>query len=177
MRFHVAQLLKESIGATRSYPVQEADVVVADDGARSRVEGNLKLLRTRLGVLVDATLRLRYPDVCSRCVIPIEVPVELHIEEEYQPTVDVVTGAASPRPEDPNTFLIDAQHVLDLTEAVRQYRVLAAPMQPLCQPDCAGLCPVCGQNLNEATCACPRNEYDPRWRTLATLARGEPDEK
>jgi uncharacterized protein len=157
MRFHVAQLLKESTGATRSYEVQEADVVVTDDGARSRVEGNLKLLRTKSGVLVDATLRLRYPDVCSRCLAAIEVPVELHIEEEYQPTVDILTGAASPRPEDPSTFLIDAHHVLDLTEA--------------------GLCPVCGQNLNEATCACPHDEYDPRWRTLATLARGEPDEK
>jgi uncharacterized protein len=173
MRFHVAQLLKDGIGATRSYEVHEADVVVADDGSRGPVEGTLNLLRTNSGILARATLRLHYPDVCSRCLTPIEVPLELHIEEEYQPTVDVLTGAASPPPEDPSAFRIDEHHVLDLTEAVRQYRVLAAPMQPLCRPDCAGLCSVCGQNLNESPCACPRDEYDPQWSALAKLARCE----
>jgi len=172
MRLHVAQLLKEGIGATRSYEVREVDVV-DDDGSRGLVEGTLSLLRTKSGILVRATLRLHYPDVCSRCLKPIELPLELHIEEEYQPTVDVLTGTASPRPEDPSAFLIDEQHALDLTEAVRQYRVLAVPMQPLCQADCAGLCPVCGQNLNESTCACPRDEYDPQWSALAKLAQRE----
>jgi uncharacterized protein len=177
MRFHVAQLLKDGVGATRSYEVHEADVVVTDDGSRSLVEGTVGLLRTKSGILAKATLRLHYPEVCSRCLTPIEVPLELHIEEEYQPIVDVLTGAASPRPEDPSAFLIDEHHVLDLTEAIRQYRLLAAPMQPLCRPDCAGLCPVCGQNLNESSCACPRDEYDPQWSVLAKLARGEPGDK
>jgi len=177
MRFHVAQLLRDGVGATRSYEVHEADVVVTDDGSRSLVEGTVGLLRTKSGILAEATLRLHYPEVCSRCLIPIEVPLELHIEEEYQPIVDVLTGAASPRPEDSSAFLIDEHHVLDLTEAVRQYRLLAAPMQPLCRPDCAGLCPVCGQNLNESSCACPHDEYDPQWSVLAKLARGEPEDK
>jgi DUF177 domain-containing protein len=176
MRFHVAQLLKEGTGATRSYEVHEVDVV-ADDGSRGLVEGSLSLLRTKSGILARAALRLHCPDVCSRCLTPIELPLELHIEEEYQTTVDVLTGAASPRPEDPSVFLIDEHHVLDLTEAVRQYRVLASPMQPLCRPDCAGLCPVCGQNLNESTCACPRDEYDPKWSALAKLAQREPGDK
>jgi len=174
MRFHVAQLLKDGIGATRSYEVHEPDAVVADDGSRGLVEGTLSLLRTKSGILAKAALRLHYPDVCSRCLTPIKVPLELQIEEEYQPTVDVLTGTPGPPPEDPSVLLIDEHHVLDLTEAVRQYRVLAAPMQPLCRPDCAGLCPVCGQNLNESPCACPRDEYDPQWSALAKLARGEP---
>jgi uncharacterized protein len=173
MRFHVAQLLKDGIGTTRSYEVHEADLVVANDGSRGSVEGTVSLLRTKSGILATATLRLLYPDVCSRCLTPLEVPLELHIEEEYYPTVDILTGAASPRPEDQSTFLIDEHHVLDLTEAFRQYRLLAVPMQPLCRPDCAGLCPICGQNLNESPCACPRDEYDPRWSALAKLAQGE----
>jgi uncharacterized protein len=173
MRFHVAQLLKEGIGATRTYELHEADAEVADDGSRGPVEGSVALLRTKSGVLVRATVRLRCPDACSRCLAPVEVPLELHIEEEYLPTVDIVTGAARPRPEEPGAFVIDDHHVLDLAEAVRQYRVLLAPMQPLCRPDCAGLCPVCGQNLNESSCACRRDEYDSRWGTLARLAQAE----
>ena len=176
MRFHVAELLKDGVGATRSFEIQEADVVVTDGGARGSVEGTLSLLRTRAGILARATLRLRRPDACSRCLTPLELPLELQIEEEYEPAVDILTGAARPRPEDPGTFLIDEHHVLDLTEAVNQYRVLATPMQPLCRPNCAGLCPVCGQNLNEASCACRRDEYDPRWSTLAKLAQGGPED-
>jgi uncharacterized protein len=177
MRFHVAQLLKEGIGATRSYELHEADAEVADDGSRGLIEGSVTFLRTKSGILVRATLHLRCPDACSRCLAPVEVPLELQIEEEYLPTVDILTGTVCPRPEEPGAFVIDDHHILDLTEAVRQYRVLASPMQPLCRPDCAGLCPVCGQNLNEASCACRRDEYDPRWGGLAKLARGETESK
>ncbi len=173
MRFHVADLLKDNVGATRSHEIHEVDAVVADDGSQGLLEGRLTLLRTKSGILARATLRLIQPDVCSRCLVPLGVPLELHFEEEYQPTVDIVTGAARPLPEDSGIFLIDEQHVLDLTDAVRQYRVLAAPMQPLCRPDCRGLCPTCGQNLNDASCACPREEYDPRWSALAKLAQGD----
>lgn len=174
MRFNVAELLKDGTGATRSHEVDEADVVVADDGSRSAVQGSLSLLRTRSGILAQATLRLCQQDVCSRCLTPLEIPLELHIEEEYKPTVDILTGSATPRPADPGTFLVDEHHVLDLTEAVRQYRVLAAPIQPICRPDCAGLCPTCGQNLNDRPCACPRDEYDARWSALAKLAQDNP---
>lgn len=175
MRFHVAQLLKAGIGATRTYELHEADVEVADDGSRGPVEGTVTLLRTKSGILLRAALRLRCPDACSRCLTPIDVPVELQIEEEYLPTVDVLTGAVRPRPEEPGAFVIDEHHILDLAEAVRQYRVLALPMQPLCRPDCAGLCPVCGHNLNESACACDRDEYDPRWGTLAKLTPAKPE--
>lgn len=176
MRFNVAELLKSPIGAAKSCEVYEADVVLTDDGSQGPVEGTVSLLRTNAGILARATLRLRQPDVCSRCLVPLEVPLELHMEEEYQPTVDVLTGAARPRPEDPGTFLIDEHHILDLTEAVHQYRVLAAPMQPLCRPGCAGLCPVCGQNLNDTSCACPRDKYDPRWSALAKLTQSDSED-
>ena len=176
MRFHVAELLKKPIGATSSHEVHEADAVVTDDGSRGLVEGNLSLLRTKSGILAQATLRFHQPNVCSRCLTPLEVPLELHVEEEYQPTVDILTGAARPRPEDPSIFLIDGHHILDLTDAFHQYRVLAAPMQPLCRSNCAGLCPICGQNLNDTSCACPHDKYDPRWSALAKLAQSDSED-
>jgi uncharacterized protein len=42
-------------------------------------------------------------------------------------------------------------------------------MKPLCRPDCAGLCPVCGQNLNLGECQCPPPEADPRWAKLRQI--------
>jgi uncharacterized protein len=84
--------------------------------------------------------------------------------------VDASTGESLALPADSDAFLIDSHQVLDLTEAVRQYRLTAEPMQPLCKPDCLGLCPHCGYNLNEGPCGCPRQETDARWAALAELA-------
>jgi uncharacterized protein len=64
--------------------------------------------------------------------------------------------------------------VLDLTEAVRQYRETALAMQPLCRPDCKGLCPVCGSDLNEGPCNCGAGT-DSRWSALAALKGAESD--
>ena len=66
---------------------------------------------------------------------------------------------------------IDAEQVLDLSEAVRQYRETALPMQPLCRPGCAGLCPTCGRDLNLGACSCPEEPADARWSALAELGR------
>jgi len=91
------------------------------------------------------------------------------LEEEFYPTMDVVTGVPLPQPEDADSFTVDEHHVLDLYEAVRQYALLALPMKPLCKQECPGICPQCGKNLNEGKCSCPRRERDARWAKLEGL--------
>jgi len=71
--------------------------------------------------------------------------LQLKIQEEFFPTIDIETGLKLPKPEDPGSFTIDEHHILDLTEAIRQYIVTAMPMKPLCKTECAGLCDTCGQ--------------------------------
>lgn len=170
LQSNVATLLREEIGATRSFDVDER--VLVDERAThyERVIGQVTLLRTREGVLVAAQLEGRDAASCSRCLRPIDVPVRIEIEEEFYPTVDIRTGAGLPAPTDPDAFRIDAHHVLDLEEAVRQYWAAALPMQPLCRPDCRGLCPRCGADLNEGPCSCPP-EVDERWSALRQWAQ------
>jgi uncharacterized protein len=48
---------------------------------------------------------------------------------------------------------------------------MAVPMKPLCREDCRGLCPHCGQDLNEASCPCASNAIDPRWEALRKLKK------
>lgn len=175
MRFDVSELLRRSLGATVSYQLDEKDVVVSDDGTREAVTGTAKLLRTKDGILVTAALSLAGKGTCSRCLAGLEVHLDIHVEEEFLPQVDINSGAALPAPEEPGTLLIDTDHVLDLTEAVRQYRMLELPMQPLCRVDCAGICPDCGQDLNQGACSCPRKKADPRWASLAEIARAPRD--
>jgi len=45
--------------------------------------------------------------------------------------------------------------------------LLAMPAHPLCGESCAGICPVCGANLNEEQCSCSDEKIDPRWAALA----------
>jgi uncharacterized protein len=52
---------------------------------------------------------------------------------------------------------------------VREQFYLAAPMKPLCDAACQGLCPACGTNLNRGTCECRRDWVDPRFAVLKTL--------
>ncbi|HEX9975852.1 MAG TPA: DUF177 domain-containing protein [Dehalococcoidales bacterium] len=170
IQINVAQLLKEPIGSTRSYEVDEPVVIAEGDRA---VRGQVNLIRTNRGILVRGALNTEMELTCSRCLTEFICPLSLEIEEEYFPTIDVLTGAPVAIPDEPGAFTINQNNILDLTEAIRQYTLLAIPMKPLCQEDCAGLCPTCGANLNEKQCQCPPAPVDPRWAKLTILMPGK----
>jgi len=50
---------------------------------------------------------------------------------------------------------------VDLTDSVREELLLATPSYFYCSPDCKGICPVCGTNLNHGSCACDKNTVEP----------------
>ncbi len=173
MQFNVAQLLKEHSGATRSYAID--DDVVSEEGTTEHVKGTLDLMRTDKGIWASAQLKVSRKTTCSRCLRRFPMAMELSIQEEYLPIVDIITGERLFVPESAEgTFTLTGQHMLDLDEAVRQYLITSAPMKPLCRPDCAGLCPTCGKNLNTGRCGCQSPVIDPRWAPLTRLLpRGE----
>ena len=170
MRINVSQLLKEPVGSIRHYQANEI-VDVAIEGNSSPVQGEVKLMRTDRSILVEGTLHTEVEITCSRCLGPFRCPLTLNIVEEYFPTVDVISGARLTVPDEPGSFIIDEQHTLDLSEAIRQYCLIAVPMKPLCREDCAGLCPSCGINLNQQQCHCPSQPIDPRWLELTKLVK------
>jgi len=169
MEFAAGQLLRELIGTTVRYDIRERRALPGDETPTELV-GSVTLMRTDAGILVSTDLHCTVAGRCSRCLTEITYPVLLAFQEEYWPTADASTGEMLPPPDDPDAFLIDPHQILDLTEAVRQYRVMAEPMQPLCKPDCLGLCPRCGYNLNQGPCCCPRLDVDDRWSALTELA-------
>lgn len=171
MEINVAQLMKSSIGAERQYDIDET-LVINDEEVQ--VKGEVKLIRTDRGILAVSSLATELEIDCSRCLQPFKYPIKLNFEEEYFPTIDVLTGLTLSEPEEPpGSFTIDEHHIIDLDEASRQYAILAIPMKPLCQAQCPGLCPTCGQNLNLGPCECPPQEMDPRWVKLMELMKKE----
>jgi uncharacterized protein len=101
---------------------------------------------------------------CRRCLEPVEVPVDQHMDLLFVPTDESEMGEGEEtRP------LPAAGAELDLTEAVREEIILAQSPFALCSPDCRGLCPQCGVNLNRESCRCSGGEPDPRWEALRSL--------
>lgn len=177
MRISVSQLLKEPIGSIRNYEVG-GTVDITGNGVGSEVQGEVRLTRVNRGILVKGTLYTEVEIACSRCLSLFSCPLTLDIEEEYFPITDVCSGTPLSLPDEPGSFTIDEHHFIDLTEAIRQYSLLAIPMKPRCREDCAGLCPSCGHNLNQGGCDCPPWEADPRWSKLKKLVlTGLPDEQ
>lgn len=176
MRYNVAQLLKAPTGATRDYVLDEpADALngrlgVADVRIRDRLRGEIHLMHTTDGILVTGQVHTVLEVRCDRCLERFELPVEVGIEESFRARIDLRSGAVLPPvPGEELETLIDEHHILDLTEVMRQDILLAVPMHPVCRPDCAGLCPECGQNRNEGACDCRVEAIDPRWAGLQPL--------
>jgi uncharacterized protein len=168
--FNVAQLLKEPIGGRRSYDVEIPMNFEEQELHHSEpLVGTVELLRTSLGILVEARLNGHVQVQCSRCLTNVRWPVTLEIVEEFQPTIDVVRGVFLPVEEEDEALLINQHHVLDISEVVRQALLLEVPLLALCKEDCAGLCPNCGQDLNLGPCGCSLVAPDPRWESLAKL--------
>jgi len=119
-----------------------------------------------------------FPDARIRETIHYPTEGLLDFQEEFAPTIDVDSGVRLAVPGD--AFAIDERQVLDLNEAIRQYRLAAQPIRSLCRPDCKGLCPDCGADLNQGPCPCPLESADPRWHALTGLwqtARVSDDER
>ncbi len=170
MRFNVAQLLKAPIGDRREYELDD-DIrsLDSDIEALEPLTGKLKLTRTASGILAAGKLHTVVSIECRRCMAAFTSPVDFELAEEFVPTVDVLTGVSLPTENVERALLIDERHMLDLAEVVRQYIILQREQYPLCDEACAGLCPVCGRNLNEGPCGCRDLSDDPRWAALREL--------
>jgi uncharacterized protein len=151
---NVAQLLMAPQGTVRRYPFDEPLSGIDSSGEPRQVRGEVSLLRTGHGILADVKFETSLPVECARCLEDTRVRLSGEFHEEFVPTVDVRTGAPLPPDPDSEAFPIDANHILDLDEPLRQYILMNTPLQPLCREDCRGLCPECGQDLNAGTCAC-----------------------
>jgi uncharacterized protein len=169
MQINVAQLLKQPIGSTRSYKIDDIIHVAGEEPADYYVQGEIELVRTDRSILLRGTLGTKVNLACSRCLTSFEHPLVFKLEEEFFPTVNVTSGVSVPLPEDSTAFVIDEHHMLDLSEVVRQHALLTMPMKPLCRPKCAGLCPSCGANLNQGDCQCPPRSQKSPWAKLEKL--------
>jgi len=167
LTWNVAGLLGDAAGADRTIEVDDVRIDLGEDlELAAPISGRVRLLRTNRGIIATATLATAIAQQCSRCLRDIAVPVDVRIEEEFLPTLDLATGRPLPTDDEPDTSRLTDHHELDLETPVREAIQLAEPIAPLCRPDCPGLCVVCGERLEEGDHDHPDDTIDPRLEAL-----------
>jgi DUF177 domain-containing protein len=167
LAWNVAGLLADDPGADRVYEVADVRIDLGEDLQLARpIDGRIRLLRTNRGILAHADLRTALALECSRCLREIEYPVDIRLEEEYLPALDMATGRPLPVDDEPDVARLTDHHELDLETPVREAIQLAEPIAPLCRPDCPGLCVTCGLPLESGEHDHPDDDIDPRLEAL-----------
>lgn len=172
LEFNVAQLLKEPTGAARSFEVYVEGVDELDDKVKvvAPVTGQVDFLRTGTNILVTGLLETTVKKDCARCLTAFTARISIELEEEFFPTINILTGEMLPKSEEVDeTNFISDQHILDLSAVVQQEIYLEGDGILYCHPDCKGLCPHCGKDRNIESCDCEENIFDPRWADLLEL--------
>jgi uncharacterized protein len=122
----------------------------------------LAVTRASSGTVLELALDVSLAGPCFRCLQDAELALELRLRE-YQ--------AAKPESDDERTeYLADER--LDLSAWAHDAIALALPDKILCREDCAGLCPVCGKDLNAEPHEHVEERVDPRWEALSRLREG-----
>lgn len=117
------------------------------------------------GVWLHGLLSSRVATRCRRCLEALELEVVEELGLLFDPKTRESEG-------DLTLYALDPHAVeLDVRSALRERLLMAIPEYPLCRPECRGLCPGCGANLNGESCACGAAESDPRWGPLQALRR------
>lgn len=114
--------------------------------------------KNRAGVVfIELTAEYTISAPCDRCAADIERKESLPL------TYVVVQETEGENTED---FVVAEDQKVDLDPLVRDDIVIRYPSKLLCSPDCKGLCPNCGKNLNEGDCDCAKEQTDPRLDAL-----------
>lgn len=158
-----------SIKAVKRTVPAPADLRVELIGVPQDAEISLDLTLEAVveGVLVTGTVDAPLEGECARCLDPVHEEGRYHITELYN-----YPG----RDADEDELFLDGE-LLDLEPALRDAIVLDMPFTPLCRPECAGLCPVCGAKLNDDPGHSHDEPLDPRWSALDRLDPGEAAEE
>lgn len=155
-------------------PIEHAfgpDEIELSDGMRlvepARFAGEVR--RDEVRTEVRGHISAKIAADCVRCLNSVEQPVEIDfddifIDAEHEPTDDEIQVSGV----DLDVSLL-TESSIDLTEIVREQLILGAEEPSLCDEDCRGLCPKCGENRNLIDCKCEDDDIDPRWAALKNL--------
>ncbi|MEJ2758334.1 MAG: DUF177 domain-containing protein [Anaerolineales bacterium] len=164
LRFNVGYIIHETPGFAKDFSFEFPFYELDEDLTAKDFKGELLFTRTQKGILLEANLWAVIPTECTRCLDATLTDIDSRFTELY---------AFDHRTETESGLIVPEDGYIDITELAREYLLLDTPTTPLCKPDCAGLCPICGENLNHGQCDCKPEAIDPRLAKLKDLLDDE----
>jgi uncharacterized protein len=149
------------------------DLAHVPEGAAVALD--LRLEAVEEGVLVSGTVDTSYRAECSRCLESVTGPLSVRLTElyAYDPAEVRRRGFRNNPVEEDEEIAHLVGDLLDLEPALRDAVALELPANPLCDPDCAGLCPTCGVRLDDDPEHTHDDAPDARWAALRALTDGD----
>ena len=146
----------------------ETDTVKFSEPIKIRAEVSRITNAVTVELNLDGSIRLS----CSRCLREFNVALKKILRLNYQvnksePIIDASTSSfdklrtnpeRAKRVEGSLSVNGERSRTIDLDQDIKEEIILDYPIKPLCNPDCKGLCPKCGKNLNEGGCSCAITE-------------------
>ena len=160
LRLNVGFVVAQSAGFSRDFPFDLPQINIPPDLHLSRLTGVVRATRTPQGILLQVTFQALIDLECVRCLTGFQQTLNIDFTELYAFSQRYMTDSGLIMPE---------TGIIDLAPVLRDYILLEIPISPLCRPDCKGLCPICGNNLNESTCHHEEESGDPRLASLKAL--------
>jgi len=139
--------------------------------AGSEIDLDLRLESVMEGVLVSGTAAVQLTGECGRCLEPVNDTLTVPIQELF-----AYPDSTTDQTVDEDETARMEGDFLDLEPTLRDAVVLALPLTPVCDEDCAGLCAQCGERLDDLPEDHTHDAPDPRWSGLQDLMR-TPEEK
>ncbi len=143
LRINVGFLIYQPIGTYRDFGFDLPVLQLSPDFTLDTFTGNAHISRTPQGLLVEGDFSGNLLQECVRCLEEYSQPLHTIFSELYSFRYRRNTESELFVPEDGQ---------IDLGPLVREYLMLEMPIKSICRPDCKGLCPVCGENLNYTIC-------------------------
>ena len=136
-----------------------------------RAAGRVELVLGSIGeIRAKGHLAVAMETDCDRCLEPARLSIDADFELDYRPVAEGYGDEKAIDPGEAEMGFYDGAGI-ELKDFLREYILLALPMQRVCSVRCKGICPVCGQNRNQIDCTCQAAAVDERWAALKRYSR------
>lgn len=162
LQFDLSSLIGARPGERLSFSLDEGPQQL-NDVRVDFLRGWIQFTRVQGGILTQAQIETQVELECVRCLEYFPSPTVLEVEEIIGFPGKARTGV---------NYRLSEEGWFDPSPLFREQVWVSIPMKPLCRPDCRGICPECGANLNLEPCRCQEGQVDPRMAVLARFLEG-----
>jgi uncharacterized protein len=143
LELNVGFLITAVIGTTRDFKFDFDKMRLGDDLTVVDFIGTATFSRIQQGLLLQGKFSAKMSLECVRCLDDLYQDLSCSFTDLY---------AFDKRSLSESDLLVPEEGRIDLAPLLREYVLLEEPIQPICKPECKGLCPICGKNWNKVDC-------------------------